>query len=138
MHTLRLKIEHPALPKSGFTIDHIMHLDINFHQLLLTSGSSYIELPSWIALKKAVINPKNEDDEECFKWAVVAGLHHEEINTNPERISKLKPFTDQYNWDGLKFPVSVNQIDKFEKNNDDIAVNVLYIYQDGRKSDVEA
>ena len=30
-------------------------------------------------MKKAVINPKNED-EECFKWAVIAALHYEEIS----------------------------------------------------------
>ena len=82
-------------------------------------------------MKKAIINPKNEDDEECFKWAVIASLHHEEIGRDPQRISKLKPYANRYNWNGLKFPVSVDQIKKFEKKNLKIAVNVLYIYQRG-------
>ena len=30
---IKTQIEHPALPKSGFTLDSIMHLDINFHEL---------------------------------------------------------------------------------------------------------
>ena len=64
---IKTQIENPALPKSGFTLDSIMHLDISFHELQLTRGSSYIELPAWIANKKAVINPRNEKDEECFK-----------------------------------------------------------------------
>ena len=85
---IKTQTEHPALPESGFTIDHIMHLDIDFHQLELTRGGSHIELPDWIALKKAVINPKNKD-EECFKWAIVAALHHEEIGNNPERLSLI-------------------------------------------------
>ena len=102
---IKTQIEHPALPKSGFTLDRIMHLDIDFHKLELTRGSSYIELPKWIGEKKAVINPKNKD-EECFKWAILAALHHEEIGNNPERISKLQPFVDQYNWKGLKFPMA--------------------------------
>ena len=38
-------------------------------------------------------------------------------------------FSDFYNWKGLEFPVTVSQIDKFEKNNKDIAVNVLYLHQ---------
>ena len=42
-----------------------MHLDVDLHKLELTRGSSHIELPEWIAKKKAVINPKNED-EECY------------------------------------------------------------------------
>ena len=88
---VKTQVEHPALPKSGFTLDHVMHLDVDFHKLELTRGSSHIELPKWISVKKAVINPKNED-EECFKWAVVAALHCEEISVNPERISKLRPF----------------------------------------------
>ena len=106
-----------------------MHLDINFHRLTLTRGSSYSKLPEWIARKKAVINPKNED-EECFKWAVTAALHNQEIDKDPQRISKLEPYVDRYNWNGLKFPLTINQIDKFEKNKD-IAVNLMYIYQQG-------
>ena len=76
---IKTQVEHPALPKSGFILDHIMHLDVDFHKLVLTRGSSHVELPKWIAEKKAVINPKNED-EECFKWAMIAALHHEEIS----------------------------------------------------------
>ena len=123
---IKTQIEHPALPKSGFTIDHIMHLDIDFHQLELTLGGSYIELPDWIASKKAVINPKN-NDEECFKWANIASLHHEDIGRDPQRITKLKPFADQYNWEGLGFPMNYKRISKFEKNNPDIAVNVSFV-----------
>ena len=106
---IKTQIEHPALPKSGFTLDHIMHLDIDFHQLQLTRGGSHIELPDWIASKKAVINPKNKD-EECFKWAVIAALHHEEIDVHPERIAKLKPFVERYNWEGLNFPIDYRKI----------------------------
>ena len=60
------QIENPALPNSGFTLDSIMHLDISFHELQLTQGSSYIDLPAWIKGKKAVLNPKNEDNEGVF------------------------------------------------------------------------
>ena len=59
------------------------------------------------ANKKAVLNPQNEKDEECFKWAVLAALHHEDIKCNPERITKLEPYSDLYNWEGLEFPVTV-------------------------------
>ena len=87
---IKTQTENPALPKSGFTLDSIMHLDISFHELQLTRGSTYINLPAWIGNKKAVINPQNQKDEECFKWAVITALHHEEIDFHPERISKLK------------------------------------------------
>ena len=128
---IKTQIQNPKLPKSGFTLDSIMQLDIGFHKLALTRGSSYIKVPPWIASKKAVINPQNTD-EECFKWAVIASLHHQDIGKNPDRISLFRRYEDQYNWQGLKFPVAINKIDKFEKNNEDIAVNVLYICS-GRK-----
>ena len=128
---IKTQIENLKLPKSGFTLDSITQLDIGFHKLALTRGSSYIKVPPWIASKEAVINPQNTD-EECFKWAVIASLHHQDIGKNPDRISPFRRYEDQYNWRGLQFPVAINKIDKFEKNNEDIAVNVLYIYS-GRK-----
>ena len=53
-------------------------------------------------------------------------LHHEDIKQNPERISLLRPCENQYNWKGLEFPLSIKKIDKFERNNPGIALNVLF------------
>ena len=92
---------------------------------MLTRGSSYIELPEWIQNEKVVINPQNKD-EECFKWAVIGVLHHEEIKKDHQRISRLRPYENHNNWKGLEFPASIKMIDKFEKNNLGIAVNVLF------------
>ena len=122
---IKAQTENPKFSESGFTLDKIMHLYINFHRLVLTRGSSYNELPKWMKSKKAVINSQNKD-EECFKWAVIAALHHKEIKKNHQRISRLRPYENQYNWEGLEFPVSIKKIDKFEKNNPGIAVNVLF------------
>ena len=71
---MKTQIKNQALTNSRFVFDKVLFLDVNFHWLDLTRGSSYIPLPSWIANKKAVINPKNENDEECFRWAVTAAL----------------------------------------------------------------
>ena len=120
---MKAQTENPKFPESDFTLDKITHLYINFDKLMLTRGGSYIELSKWLKSKKAVINLQNKD-EECFKWAVIEALHHEEIKHHPERISLLRPYENQYNWKGLEFPVSIKKIDEFEKNNPDIAVNV--------------
>ena len=87
---IKTQTEIPKFPESGFALDKIMHLYINVHRLALTRGGSYIELPKWLKSKKAVINPQNKD-EKCFKWAVIAALHHEEIKKDHQRISKLRP-----------------------------------------------
>ena len=122
---IKEQTENPKFPESGFTLDKVMRLYINFHRMVLTRGNSYIELPGWIKNKKAVINPQNKD-EECFKWAVIGALHHEDIKDHPERISLLRPYEKQYNWKGLESPTSIKNIDKFEKNNPGAAVNVLF------------
>ena len=60
---------------------------------------------------------------------------------NPQRVSNLRNFTDNYNWSVLEFPVSTKDIRKFETRNN-VSVNVLavegrdiYIYSRGRRMD---
>ena len=117
---MKFQIENPALLNSRFVFDEVLHLDANFYQLNLTRGSSYLSLPDWLVKKKTIVNPHNED-EECFKWAVIAA---ENVGmTDPQRVSNLRKFTNNYDWSGLKFPVSIENIKDFEMNND-ISINV--------------
>ena len=132
---IKMQTEYIKFPESGFSLDNIMHLYMNFHRLALTRGSSYTELPVWIKSKKAVINPQNKD-EECCKWAVIEALHHEDIKHHPERISLLRSYENQYNWKGLEFPVSIKKIDKFEKDNPGIAVSVLFSNKKSPKKNI--
>ena len=52
------QIENPALLNSRFVFDEVLFTNVDFHQLNLTRGSSYLPLPNWLAHKKAIINPK--------------------------------------------------------------------------------
>ena len=79
-------------------------------------GSSYLPLRDWLANKKAIINPLNED-LECFKWAVIAAMRWEEIDKNPQRISKLKRFEADFDWTGVGFSVSFRGIKRFKSRN---------------------
>ena len=117
---MKTQIENPALANSRFKFDQVLFLDVSFHQLNLTRSSSYIPLPDWTAKKKAIINPHN-DDEKCFKWAVIAAL---EIGKDLQHVSNLKKFADNYDWSRLEFPFAINKIGIFEKKND-ISVTVL-------------
>ena len=120
---MKFQIENPALLNSRFVFDEFLYLDVNFHQLNLMRGSSYLPLPDWLVSKKAIVNPHN-DDEECFKWSVItaenAGMK------DPQCVSNLRKFMDNYNWSGLEFPVSIKDILKFETRNN-ISVNVLAV-----------
>ena len=120
---MKFQIENPALLNSRFVFDVFLYLDVNFHQLNLMRGSSYLPLPDWLARKKAIINPHN-NDEECFKWSVMAA---EKVGMkDPRRVSNLRKLTDNYNWSVLEFPVSIKYIGKFETRNN-ISVNVLVV-----------
>ena len=54
-------------------------------------------------------------------------MNYKNIDHHPERISKLKPFIDNYNWDNICFPAGHKDYSAFEKNNSDIAINILYV-----------
>ena len=122
---MKTQIENPALLNSRFRFDEVLFLDVNFHWLNLMRGNSYLSLPDWLARKKAIINPQN-DDEECFKWAVITALEWTNIKCHPERMSNLRKFADNYYWSGLEFPVSIKDIREFKINNN-ISVNVLAV-----------
>ena len=55
----------------------------------------------------------------------MSALHHDEIKDNPDRPSKYKANLGKLNFTGIEFPVSLKDIDKFEKNNPEIKVNVF-------------
>ena len=108
---------------SNFIFKQILSLEIHTVQYELLGGSSYIELPESLANKKAVINLNNKDNK-CFMWAVTRALNM--TDKRPERIdTKLIKSTENFNWDGIIFPVDLKQIDRFEKQNPTISVNVF-------------
>ena len=119
------QIENPAQRNSKFVFDRVLHMDINFHRLNLTRGSSYVPLSDWLMKKKAIINPKNSD-MECFKWAIITAMKWEEIGNNPKRVSKLRRYEGDFDWSDLEFPVSFKDINKLERNNE-IGVNILAV-----------
>ena len=112
---------------SSFTFERIDLLDYHLHKTSLNRGSSYIESPEWIKNKGVTINPKNTTDNKCFQYAITAALNYQNIDHHPERISKLKPFINNYNWKDIEFPSHLKGWRKFECNNKTVALNILYV-----------
>ena len=94
------------------------------HKISLNRGRSYIDSPKWLKNKKATINPKNNDDK-CFQYALTIALNHEQIKKDPQRITKIKPFINQYNWKEIDFLSHKKDWNEFDKNNEIIAHNIL-------------
>ena len=92
-----------SIKGSDFVYDSVDALYYNLNKVSLSRGGSYIDPPKWLKNKKETINPKNNDNK-CFQYALTAPLKYQKIKNNLERISKIKAFTDQYNWKDIDFP----------------------------------
>ena len=79
----------------------ILFLIVLIHCLI--RGGSYIDSPKWLKNKKTTVNPKNNDNDKCFQYALTAALNYEQIKKDSQRVSKIKPFIDQYNWKEIDF-----------------------------------
>ena len=90
-----------------------------------------MELPREIMLKKAVINVRSMDNA-CFVWSVVAALYP--VKSHVNRKSSYPDYTTVLNLEGIKFPVTLKQITKFELLND-ISINVFTERERGGKKD---
>ena len=120
---------------SDFEFDGVNLLYYDFNKISLNRSGSYIDSPKWLKDKKSTINTKNNDDK-YFQYAVTLALNLDNIDNHPERISKIKPFIDQYNWKDINFPSTSKVWRKLELNNE-IALNILYVPHNTKKIQVD-
>ena len=86
-------------------------------------GETSIPLPKELADKKAVINMKIKDNK-CFLWCVLGALNPSK--NNPKRLDKeLMGKENTLNMEGIEYPVSLKDLNKFEKQNPSISITVL-------------
>ena len=58
---------------------------------------------------------------------ILIAFNHQEIETHPELVSNIASFVKKYNWNGIKYPSKLENWKKLEKNNSEIALNILYV-----------
>ncbi|XP_066585457.1 uncharacterized protein [Prorops nasuta] len=93
---------------SGWTLEKIYSLIVNINHYNPLQAGCQIQLPSSIMCKKAVINVKTSDNA-CFAWSVTASLYP----AQPPAVVG-----------SITFPITLNQILKFEVDND-VSVNTF-------------
>ena len=84
----------------------------------------------WLRGKKEAIIDNNNNE---FQNVLGDALNYQIIESTPQRISKLKPYINRYNWEGINFPAGSKEWQKFEQNNDIIALNILYAEKNTKK-----
>ena len=64
---------------SDFVFESVKLMDYKLHRVRLKRGGSYIKSLKWLLHKKATINPKNKNDDECLRWSTISALNYNEI-----------------------------------------------------------
>ena len=117
---------------SDFIFNGVNYLFYDFNRITISKGGSYIESPKWLKDKKCTRNQKNNDNK-CFQYATTLALIFKNIDKHHQRISKIKLFIDNYNWNDINFPTGKKDWKKFELNNKDVALNILYVPFNNKK-----
>ena len=126
--TIEGKIQTHEAEESGWAFHSVIKLEMHTVAYKPLGGGSYIKLPKEIANKKAVVNMKNTKDDKCFLWCVLRALNP--VENNNDRIDNtLKSKINTVNMGDIHYPVTLKDVDKFEKLNPDIAISV-YAYDE--------
>ena len=108
---------------SAWIMDEILEAYINVARYQPMRGGSYMQLSAKLKKKKAVLNIQNRENE-CLRWAIRAALYPARRGKNPIRPSNY-PTEDGLNFTGIDFPTPVSQIDRLERQNPNLAINVF-------------
>ena len=119
---------------SEFEFDGVNFLYYDFNKTSINRGGSYIDSPKWLKDKKSIINPNNNDNK-CFQYEVTLALNLDKIKKKTQRVSKIKPFIEKYNWEDIDFPSTSKDSKKFECNNE-VALNILYVPYNTKKINI--
>ncbi|XP_076638294.1 uncharacterized protein LOC143350227 [Colletes latitarsis] len=107
---------------SGWALSRILNLIVNVNKYMPMHAGCVIQ-PREIRLKKAVVNVCSTDNA-CFAWLVVAALYPAESHVS--LASSYPHYTTVLNIQDIEFPMTLNQIKKFEYINN-ISINVYTI-----------
>jgi len=106
---------------NGWALSRILNLLINMNKYNPLHAGCHIERE--IKLKRAIINV-HFTDNACFAWSVIAALHPAEKHFGQKSL--YPDYTSVLNLKNIEFPMTLNQIKKFENQNN-ISINVYCI-----------
>ena len=121
---------------SGWIVERIEKLELRFARFNPIRGSSFLKLPSALNALRCLLNIRNYDDANCFKYCYTAAYHlqgkgtdlvnHEDVHTratNPATYSPANPYAHQPIGQ-YEMPMSIDNIKSFEVQND-VSINIF-------------
>ena len=98
---------------SDLIFNGVNYLFYDFNRVSISKGGSYNESPKWLKDKKCTVNQKNNDNK-CFQYATTLALNFNKIDKKPQRIPRINPFIENYNWNDINFPATKKDWNRFE------------------------
>ena len=125
---LKTEVEQYQNRGSGWSFKQVNALYVHIAKLNPLEGRSYVKLPDFLLKKRCIINVQNEDNL-CFKWAILSCLYPAQKHT--ERLSNYIKYKDVLEFGNIQFPMQIKDIAKFEKLN--VTLSVCVFAYDERK-----
>ena len=113
---------------SNFVFESVDTMDYKLHRVRLRRGGSYVKSPEWLANKKATINPKKENVDECLRWSTICALNYNEIMKK-----EFENLFEKIKHEDKDFSSHKRDWENFEQNNESIALNVLFLSKDSEE-----
>ena len=108
---------------SGWRLYNIIKLELHTVGYIPLRGETWIPLPKELADKKRLLTCKIKIIN-VFLWCVLRALNPKD--KHPERIDKeLKLKENTLNMDGIEYPVSLQDLNKFENQSPTISITVF-------------
>ena len=95
LHDYQEKLK--TIKGSDFVFESVDLIDYKLHRVRFNRCGSCMKSSKWLENKKAVINLKNENDDECLRWSIICALNYNDIMKKEfenifERIKHIKIF----------------------------------------------
>ncbi|RLU24991.1 hypothetical protein DMN91_003083 [Ooceraea biroi] len=107
---------------SGWALSKILNLTINVNKYNPMRAGCVIDIPRAIQAKRAVVNVR--------AWAVVAAVYPSARHA--DRKAQYPDFTSMLDVSVIEFPMTLDQIGRFERGND-VSINVFIEDDDGKR-----
>ena len=141
---IQLHLDNFVREGSGWVIDKIVNIQLAIVRIVktLSGGCFGVTLPPALKRKQAIINIDCTDGR-CFLYSIAAAMENIEGRSHPYRHKQYLSKIQKFNLNSLQFPVAIESIPNFEKDNPHLSINVFdytdkmrIIYQTQNENDV--
>ena len=121
MDKINEELENYTGEGSGWQLEDIESVFLQISRYKPIRGGTHIPTPEFLKGKYAIVNMQNFHDNLCFIYCILAFLYP--ATDNPQRVNHYKKHLHKLKYEGIKMPMAVKDIEKFEKMNN-LIINV--------------